>query len=228
MGAPRSRRLWIEIASCLLLVAALAAAWKWTVLGEWLAPQRLGDMLEPYRTSWIGLPLVILVFVVAELVLFPVLVLVFVCGLAFGPWLGAAYAMAGSVASAVPPYLIGRWLGRKRIERWGGAVLRKLDDVLRHKGVIAVFLVRKIPAPYSLVNLACGASGVPLLDFVLGTALGMATGIILITVIGAQFHELFSDPDPGKIGLALGVLAGAVALTLLSQWFLNRRLENSR
>jgi phospholipase D1/2 len=224
MDESRGRRLWIEVGVVLAGVALLAAAWKWTPLREWVSPERLRDMLEPYRSSWLGLPVVVTVFVLAELVLFPVLVLVFVCGLTFGPWEGALYAMAGAVASALPPYFLGRRLGRRRIERWGGAVLAKLDSILRRKGIVAVFLVRKIPAPYSLVNLACGASGVRLADFVLGTALGMATGIVLITVLGAQFLEVFSDPEPRKIAMALGVLAGAVALTLLSQHLLNRRL----
>jgi len=210
---------------CLLLVAGLAAAWKWTVLGEWLAPERLSDMLEPYRSSWLGLPLVVLGFVVAELVLFPVLVLIFVTGLAFGPWLGTAYALAGAVVSALPPYFLGRALGRKRVERFGGAALVRLDGILRRRGVIAVFLVRKIPAPYSAVNVACGASGVALPDFVLGTALGMIEGIILITVVGGQAREVFTDPEPRQIALLAGVLAGALGLTLLSQRFLNRRMD---
>jgi phospholipase D1/2 len=219
--------LWIRIGAVLLVVALLAAAWQWTGLREWVDPDRLSATAEPYRRSWLGLPLVVGVFVLAELVMFPVLVLVFATGLAFGPWLGTIYALVGVLASAVLPFLIGRWLGRKRLERWGGTLMKKLQGALRRKGVVAVFLVRKVPAPYSAVNMACGASGIPLTDFLLGTFLGMVTGVVLITVVGAQFMELFSDPDPGTIALVLGVLTGAVLLTLLAQRMLNRRLEST-
>jgi phospholipase D1/2 len=220
-----SRWTWIEGAILVLMLAALAAAWKWTALGEWADPDNLSDLLEPFRRSWLGLPLVIAVFVLLELVMFPVLVLIFVCGLAFGPWLGAAYALVGSVASAIPPFLLGRKLGRERIEHWGGEAARKLTEKVHDKGLIAVFVLRKIPAPYTAVNMACGASGLRLRDFVLGTALGMVSGIVLITVVGTSLTELFSDPEPGKLWLMAGVIAGAVTMALLLQRWVRRRTE---
>jgi phospholipase D1/2 len=87
----------------ILLVVALgvlAAAWKWTPLSTWADPDRISALLEPLRTHWYGFPVVVAVFVVAELFVFPVMVLVFVCGVAFGPVLGPIYALAGSLASA--------------------------------------------------------------------------------------------------------------------------------
>ena len=218
-----SRFTWIETGILVLALAGLAAAWKWTALGEWADPDHLSDLLEPFRRSWLGLPLVLAVFILLELVMFPVLVLVFVCGLAFGPWLGAAYALLGSVASAILPFFLGRKLGRRRLERWGGEATRKLTSTLHRKGLIGVFLLRKIPAPFTAVNMACGASGVRLRDFVLGTALGMVSGIVLITVVGTSLTELIRDPQPGKLWLMAGVIAGAVGLALLLQRWVRQR-----
>ena len=210
-----SRWSWIEGGILLLMIAALGAAWKWTALGEWADPERLNDLLEPFRRSWLAVPLVLAVFILLELVMFPVLVLVFACGLAFGPWLGALYALMGAVASAIPPFFIGRKIGRERLARWGGEIARGLSEKVKRKGLIAVFLLRKIPAPYTAVNLACGASGVRLRDFVLGTALGMVSGIVLITVVGTSLTDLFRNPEPGKLWLIGGVTAGAVGMALL-------------
>lgn len=220
-----SRRTLLHAGLAVLAVAGCAAAWTWAPLAEWTAPERLRDAFAPYRTRWYCLPLVLCGFVVAELLFFPVLALVFVCGLAFGPWLGCAYAMLGSLAGAVPPFYVGRWLGRRRLVEWGGAPARRMAEMLRRRGLIAVFLVRKIPAPYSAVNMLCGACGVSLRDLLLGTLLGMATGIVLITVVGGQLGEIVSEGSANTLWPALGVLATTIALVVPLQLLLNRRLE---
>jgi phospholipase D1/2 len=206
----------------------LAALWRFTPLREWLDPDVVAAAVEPYRDSWIALPASMLVFVVLELVMFPVLVLIFACGIVFGPWLGAVHGLAGAVASALIPFAIGRRVGREAVERRGGAVVRKIESVLDRKGIIAVFLVRKIPAPFTLVNIVCGASAVPLSDFVVGTVLGMGTGVILITVLGGQLLDLVRDPEPGRIAIALLLLAAPLVLALLSQRLVNKRRAEQR
>jgi uncharacterized membrane protein YdjX (TVP38/TMEM64 family) len=219
------RARWTPIVLALAAAVLLAVVWKWTPIGAHVRPERLVEFAEPWRSSWFALPLVVVVFVLAELVLFPVLVLVFVCGVAFGPWLGALYALTGSVASAIPPFLIGRKLGGQRLERLGGAPVRKIARVLERRGLMAVFLVRKIPAPFTLVNLICGAAQVTLQDFVLGTLLGMGTGVIVITILGGRLIELWHDPEPGSIALALGLLMLPALVAWLIQRAFNRRAE---
>src|SRR5205085_12171953 len=61
----------VLVALAILVLAALAAAWKWTDLAAWADPEAITDRLEPLRAHWYGLPIVVLVFVVAELLLFP-------------------------------------------------------------------------------------------------------------------------------------------------------------
>ena len=222
-----STRFWVRIAVVLLAAAAAAAAWKWTPLRELVDPDRLCAELEPYRRSWFALPLVVAVFVIAELVMFPVLVLIFVCGVVFGPWLGPLYALTGAVASALPPFWIGRRLGRERLEAWGGERVRRLAWMLERRGIIAVFLVRKIPAPYSLVNLICGACALSLRDFVLGTVLGMVTGVVLLTVLGGELLELLADPDPVRVTFAILLLAATIAVALVVQRVVNRTVRRT-
>lgn len=209
------------------LLLALAAAWKWTSLAEWADPDRITDLFEPLRSRWYGILVVVAVFVVAEMLLFPVLVLVLVCGLAFGPVLGPIYALAGSMASALPPFFLGRKLGRARVERIGGRLAKRVADSLERRGVIAVFLVRKIPAPYSLANLVCGASPVSLRDFLIGTLLGMGTGVLLLTVVGAKIPDLLRDPTLGAIAATVALLFAPALVALVIQRSLNRRAERA-
>jgi phospholipase D1/2 len=216
---------WVRLLGVLLALLALAAAWRWTGLRAWTDPDRLAEAIQPYRTSWVALPITLIVFVLLELVLFPVLVLVFACGVVFGPWLGTLYALLGSIASAIPPFLLGKRLGRERVERWGGATVRKISGILERRGMLAVFLVRKVPAPYTLVNLVCGASPVSLRDFVVGTLLGMGTGVAVLTVLGGQLIELARHPDAENVTLAVTLFVAPIAVVIALQYWLARRFE---
>jgi phospholipase D1/2 len=220
-------RTWATGVLVVALLIALAAAWKWTDLATWADPDRITAMFEPLRSRWYGLFVVVAVFVVAEMVLFPVLVLVLVCGLAFGPVLGPVYALAGALASALPPFWLGRKLGRARVERIGGRLAKRVAASLERRGVIAVFLVRKVPAPYSLANLVCGASPVSLRDFVIGTLLGMGTGVLLLTVVGARIPELLSDPTAGAVIGTIALLFAPLVVAMFIQRSLNRRAEKA-
>lgn len=205
-----------------LIVVALIGIWAHSK--GWTDPEAVRELLAPYRSSWVGLPVVLLVFVVAELFFFPVLLLIAGCGLAFGPWLGSIYALVGSVASAILPFFIGRRLGKQRLLRWGGPPAKKLIGSLKGKGLVAAFLIRKIPAPFSLVNMLCGASGLRLRDFVLGTALGMLGGIVIIALVSGNVANLATDGGPRRYLLGGAMLVVVLAVVLVLQRFMNRRL----
>ena len=205
-----------------LIAVALIALWAHSK--GWTDPEAVRELLAPYRSSWVGLPVVLLVFVVAELFFFPVLLLIAGCGLAFGPWLGSIYALVGSVASAILPFFIGRRLGKERLLRWGGPPAKKLIGSLKGKGLVAAFLIRKIPAPFSLVNMLCGASGLRLRDFVLGTALGMLGGIVIIALVSGNVANLATDGGPRRYLLGGAMLVVVLAVVLVLQRFMNRRL----
>lgn len=219
---PASRGTWLPAALVVVLVAALAAVWRFTGLREWFDAEELAIALEPFRRSWFALPLTLVVFVVAELVMFPVLLLIFACGVVFGPWLGAVYALLGALVSALVPFWIGRRLGRDTVAKRGGRIVQRIENVLERRGIVAVFLVRKIPAPYTLVNLVCGASTLTVRDFVIGTLLGMGTGVVLITVLGGQLVATASEPEPWQIVAGIVMLFVPLVLALWLQRWINR------
>ena len=66
-------------------------------------------------------------------------------------------------------------------------------------------------APFTVVNLVAGASGISMFDFFVGTLLGMLPGLILISAVGHQIALILTAPTAGGIALPL---AGAVACPL--------------
>jgi uncharacterized membrane protein YdjX (TVP38/TMEM64 family) len=73
-------------------------------------------------------------------------------------------------------------------------------------------------APFTIVNLVAGASGVRLGDFLLGTLIGMAPGIVFICLSVDRARAAISgDPvfDPWIVAL---IAAAGAGLILLRTW----------
>ena len=152
---------WLRLVAALLICGLCIAAWQWIPLPA-MDPDEVSSWVEPHRRAWYALPLVMLAFI--ALGLFPVLLLITATGIAFGPVLGPIYAMAGCLASASMGFAIGRWLGMPRVERLGGERITAVARALNRNGTLAVFFVRKVPAPFTLVNIVIGASTVRYVD----------------------------------------------------------------
>jgi uncharacterized membrane protein YdjX (TVP38/TMEM64 family) len=166
--------------------------------------------------------MVMLAFVVLSVV--PVVLLIAATGIAFGPVLGPIYAMAGCLASGSVGFAIGRWMGLTRVQRLGGRRIARITTTLKRNGTLAVFFLRKVPAPFILANIVVGASTVRYRDFVIGTFLGMGAFVIALAGFGYQFTMMLHDPSAAKmIGALLFV---SVPLTLA--WLINRALRRTR
>ena len=60
-------------------------------------------------------------------------------------------------------YAIGRLIGREALSDVLGPRLNRVREKIRRRGVIAVALIRLVPlAPFTIVNLAAGASDIRL------------------------------------------------------------------
>jgi uncharacterized membrane protein YdjX (TVP38/TMEM64 family) len=187
-----------------------------------ITAQEVSAWLLPHRRAWYVLPLTMIGYVVLCLV--PVLVLIAATGVVFGPWLGPVYAMAGCLASASFGFAVGRWLGRRRVERWGGERVQQITAVLARNGTLAVFLVRKVPAPFLLVNIVVGASPIRYRDFIIGTTLGLTAIVVALAGFGYQLTNAWQHPSMAAL-LRVGLV---VAIPLTAAWLVNRHFRRSR
>ena len=213
--------VWLRVAAVLTICGLLVVASRWIPVTA-LAPHEISAWTGPHRHAWYALPIVMLAFIALGLA--PVLLLITLTGIAFGPVLGPIYAMAGCLASASIGFGIGRWLGLDRVARLGGERVTTVTGALKRNGTLAVFFVRKAPAPFLLANIVIGASTVRYRDFLLGTVLGMGAIVIALAGFGSQFTQALRNPSPGT-ALTAAVFVGA-PLTLA--WFINRALRRAR
>jgi uncharacterized membrane protein YdjX (TVP38/TMEM64 family) len=211
----------LRFISVLVFCGLLVAVWRWIPMTA-SDLQEVFAWLRPYRHAWYALPMVMLAFIVLGFV--PVLLLIAATGVAFGPVLGPMYAMAGCLASASAGFAIGRWIGLGRVEHLGGERIVRITRGLKRNGTLAVFLVRKVPAPFTLVNIVVGASTVSYRDFLIGTALGMGAMVIALAGFGYQLTEVLRRPSPAT----LFTTALFVAVPLTVAWLINRAMRSAR
>lgn len=222
-SAGRLRRF-APLVALISLFAGLALAWQYTPLADLTSVSEAERWLEGWMdTPWS--PLVVLaLFVVLGLLVFPVTVLIAATAMLFGPWLGFAYALGGSVASAVVAYGAGNWFGKSLVRSFPLKVTERASKALGRHGVVAIVVMRLLPvAPFTVVNVLAGASHVSFRDFVLGTVIGMSPGIALMAALGSSLGDLLRAPSAEAIAWVVGAVVLVAVWTWVVRRFLARR-----
>jgi uncharacterized membrane protein YdjX (TVP38/TMEM64 family) len=204
----------------LLLFAGLAAAWRWTSLGEMLDVNTLVEQARSLNDHPATPLLAILGIATAGCVAVPMTMLVIASVLAFGPLAGFAYALAGGEISAIITYGAGHAAGRDLVRRYAGNRLNAISVAMARRGVLTIAALRVVPvAPFVVINAVAGASRISLRDFALGTLLGMAPGMLVIALFSEGIITSLQDPDTGRLAALLLLLVLALAaLFALRRW----------
>jgi uncharacterized membrane protein YdjX (TVP38/TMEM64 family) len=170
--------------------------------------QTVEQWLTAAHGPW-ALPVAVLAFAVLAFVGVPQIMLIAAAVVAFGPVTGFAYSWIGTMASAMVGFYLGRAAGAKTLERFSGAGVRRFMDHVGKNGFLASFIVRLVPsAPFIVVNMAAGVTPMRVVDFTLGTALGIVPKIVLTAFAGNSIVRLMKG-QIGKDALWLVLIAAA-------------------
>ncbi|KAA2215203.1 VTT domain-containing protein [Teichococcus oryzae] len=217
-GTPHGMPLWTRIALVALPIVLLGLAWQYTPLSGFLNPETFSSSMQQANGAW-GPALALGLFMLLGLLAFPVNVLIVATAAAFGIWPGLAYAAVGAMVSALLTYLVGRKVGPALLRKIIGPRINRISRGIARNGIMAVTMVRLMPiAPFTVVNLVAGAVRIPLLDYMVGTALGLAPGLVLMTALGDRLLRIMTDPSWSDIlGFTLVLVAwGALSYGLQS------------
>ncbi|HMB61215.1 MAG TPA: VTT domain-containing protein, partial [Xanthomonadales bacterium] len=125
-------------------------------------------------------------------------------------------AMAGALVSGWFGFLLGSLLGGKILQRLSGSQIHKLSQRLSERGVMAVAMLRLLPvAPYTVVNLAAGASHLKQGQFLAGSAIGLAPGVGALTLFSGSLYQAVVNPSMKSLGLVALVVVIIVAAALM-------------
>ncbi len=215
---PSRRSRWIKLVGALICLGVLFGLWRFTPLREIVTADAVRHWAETFgRQPWAPLA-ILLAYTPASVIMFPRPLITLAAVVAFGPWLGSVYALGGIELAALSGYFAGWGVSRDRLRRIGGRSLDALSARLRSGGLAVMVLVRLLPvAPFVVVSLFAGAARVGLTAFVLGTAIGMAPGLIGMAVFGAQVGGALSGDGHFNIWLIAGVIAVIAVTSLLAR-----------
>ena len=213
------RRKRVQLMLALVVVAGLAAAWSWSPLRAWLDVDLVVMALRRFGSSF-GLLAAIGGLTLALTLAVPLMFLTLVALAAYGPLAGSACVLTGALLGAAASYGLGRFLGREVIERLAGARVNQLSRRLASRGLLAVIAIRMVPvAPFAVVNMVAGASHIRLRDLLLGTAIGITPGTLVMALFVEQITAALRNPTPltfALIALTLGLVA--IAGWGIRQW----------
>jgi uncharacterized membrane protein YdjX (TVP38/TMEM64 family) len=167
-------------------------------------------------------------YVLGTLLFFPGSVLTLGAGFLYGLVGGMAVVVPGSILGSLLAFLLGRTVLRGPTQR----LLRRhprfaaVDTALSQKAFRVVVLLRLSPLfPFNLLNYGLGVTRVPLVPYLLGSAVGMLPGTLLYVYLGSLLtnaSQLLAGgrPDAGWAGRVLflvGLLATVVVVVLVSR-----------
>jgi uncharacterized membrane protein YdjX (TVP38/TMEM64 family) len=212
---------WGKLALVAVTVAALAAIWRYTPLHDYLTADRVFEWAETFGSHWWAPLALIAAFTPACFTMFPRPLITLFAVIAFGPVAGFALAMTGILLASLATYYAGRLLPEDTVRRLAGAKIDEMTDVLRKRGIAAVFAVRIVPvAPFAIEGMVAGRIPIRLGHFMVGTFLGMLPGTLTTTVFGDQIQDALEDPS--RINWALvgaAVLLFVALAAIVKRWF---------
>ncbi|MBU5618005.1 DedA family protein [Psychrobacter sp. TAE2020] len=138
----------------------------------------------------------------------------------------------GSVLGSLPLYYLGKLFSEERLmaftKKYGKYVFVKPDDILSSSawfnkhGKKAVFFGRMVPGIRSLISIPAGINKMPMVSFLLLTALGSSIWTTLLTLAGYHFGRNYTVIETLLAPYSKIFLIAAVAIIV--GWFIKRRL----
>lgn len=210
-------------------ILALALAWRFTGLSEWLSVDRAEELANRIQDAPFTPLLVMLAYVIGGLIALPITLMIVATVTVFGTWTGMAYALAGAELSAVVTYGVGHLLGRDKVGRIAGSRINRLIQALAKRGIVTVMMLRIVPvAPFTVINVAAGVSPIRFRDFALGSFLGIIPGVLGIGLMADQILASLKNPDPKTLTIAAVVIAVVIGVLYgLRVWVERRRGKSS-
>jgi uncharacterized membrane protein YdjX (TVP38/TMEM64 family) len=205
LGSP-----WVRIAILTALLAAAGMIALTTDIRSLDGLRTVIDGMGPF-----GPIAFVIVYAVAMVVLLPGTPFTVAAGVLFGPVFGSFVALIGATIGATLAFTVGRAIGRRAVEQVTGRRVATIDRFLADRGFVAILMVRLIPLfPFNVVNLVSGVTGLTRRDYVLGTAVGIIPGTVLLAAMGGSIDD---PTSPTFIAAALGFVALTVVASLVAR-----------
>ncbi|MDP2272265.1 MAG: VTT domain-containing protein [Archangium sp.] len=211
----------------IVLIAAGAVIGR-SSLGAHFEAATVIATLRSLGNSAAAIPLYFLIFGLATSLFTPAVAMMITAGVTWGFWPGWLVVWGAANVWANVHFLVGRWVAGDELTRWlrqrGAAwLLRELD----HGGALTTIMVRQLPFPFPLVNLAGGASPMRWRDWVVGNAVGLVPNCLIYTQLAAALADGVDGAKEAAAYRVISAAVGVISLGLVSRW-LQRRFASAK
>lgn len=188
---------WIWIAVGLAAAAVIAILYRASLLRQMQVLYELltdREQVTAYVASFgRAAPLVFMGVQVLQVIMAPIPgeATGFIGGYLFGAFIGCLYSTIALTIGSWLNFLIGRFLGKRWVRRMiPKDKLKKYDHMLRHQGMLVVFLLFLFPGfPKDYLCLFLGVSTMPMRVFLLMAMIGRIPGTLMLSLQGALVYE---------------------------------------
>lgn len=219
------RPAWGKIALAVLVMVGVAAAWRFTPLADYFNAHRIAGWARAARaTRWAPVVL-ILAYTPAAFLLFPRPLLTLASVIAFGAYLGFAYAVVGILAAALVTYAVGRFVSYDKVKRIAGDTMDDAKQIFRGHAIVGVLAANMVPVPpFGVQGVIAGSMKLNVWQYLLGTLLSLLPGAVMLAIFGHQLSSVLE----GKGGvsywlLAMPLLGMAIFVFLGRRWASRRK-----
>jgi len=214
------KRKHVERALAASVLALGAAGFYWLHVRsglEW-RPEALRDFVASLGVY--GPLAFIAIMALRPFLALPSWIVLFACGMLFGPWLGAIYGAFGGLIGGAIIFGVARAFGRDAVQGRIGGALRIFDDLLARRGTPWLALYTAVPiSPLTPVYASAGVSRMGLAPFCFAVGLGLLPRAGVYTFAG----QAAGDPSIVNVGVAVAIALAAVAIT----WRMRSSFKNS-
>lgn len=167
-------------------------------------------------------------FVVGSLLFAPVTGMIALCALLFDPWIASAISLAGTLGATAVNHWLGSRFHTTLMHRIPNGITDRISRIASSSDVWTLAALRLIPiAPFTVVNLVVGASGIRLQAFVLGTLISMTPGIVLISLSVDRARAALAGEPVFDPWILAGIAAAGIATIALRIWKNNRKQKET-
>jgi len=148
----------------------------------------------------------------------------FLSGYAFDVALGTTLGVVATVGGCLLTFFYARWFGRALVTARFRARVRRIEAFIHDNTFTMTLLIRLLPVGSNLVtNLAAGVTGVRVVPFMLGSALGYIPQTLVFALVGSGISL---DPLTRiGLGVAIFLISGVLGIQLFNKFRHGRHLD---
>ncbi len=187
-----NRRNLIKAVVLAVILSGFLAVVKFSPLGEYLSPDRMGVLGKKLAGFHQWAPLVFLLCGALAISLgSPRSLFSILGGMFFGFWIGTLLTLGAALLGSITIFLLTRWLGRPLFRQRVNKYLTMVEKHVTTDGFLIVVLLRQLPLACIVVNVLIGLTSIPMRTFLWGSVVGLLPETIIFSLFGSSVQENF-------------------------------------